>query len=136
MTLHVRYGGGGVESRLDFVKPARMVERFNRSLLGILRKYCEDRPLDWDLWLPSALHAYRVAKQTSTGASPFELLYGRKPRLPTDAACSCAPRPPTDTSEYLRRLSRKMVRARDLVDANLTAAQERQRQGLIPHVRL
>ena len=113
-----------------------LVERFNRSLLGILRKYCGDRPLDWDLWLPSALHAYRVAKQTSTGASPFELLYGRKPRLPTDVACSCATPPPTDTSEYLQRLSTEMVRARELVDANLTAAQERQRQGVTPHVRL
>ena len=109
-----------------------LVERFNRSLLSILRKYCGDRPLHWDLWLQSALHAYRVAKQTSTGASPFELLYSRKP---TDVACSCALSPPTDTSEYLRRLSTEIVRAQELVDANLTAAQERQRQSVTPYVR-
>ena len=99
-----------------------LVKRFDGSIFDILRKYCRDRPLDWDLWLPFALHAYRVSRQTSTGASPFELLYGRKPRLPTDTACKRAPPPPTDTSEYLRRLSTEIVRARELVDDNLAAA--------------
>ena len=112
----------------------RLVERLNRSLMGILRRYCADRPLEWDLWLPAALHAYRVTKQTSTGVSPFELLYGRKPRLPTDIACGSAPPVPTDTTEYLNQLHQQMNSAREIVDANLAAAQERQRHDAPVHV--
>ena len=37
---------------------------------------------DWDEQLPHALLAYRVSKQSSTGVTPFEMLYGRDVRLP------------------------------------------------------
>ena len=111
-----------------------LVERLNRSLIGILRRHCADRPLEWDLWLPAALQAYRVTKQTSTGVSPFELLYGRKPRLPTDIACGSAPPVPTDTTEYLNQLHQQMNSAREIVDANRAAAQERQRHDAPVHV--
>ena len=38
----------------------------------------------WDALLPSALLAYRVSKQESTGASPFEVLYDREPYFAID----------------------------------------------------
>ena len=37
---------------------------------------------DWDDQLPHAPLAYRVSTQSSTGVTPFELLYGREARLP------------------------------------------------------
>jgi hypothetical protein len=37
-----------------------------------------------DLYLPLVLFAYRASQQTTTGSSPFELLYGREVRLPSD----------------------------------------------------
>ncbi len=42
---------------------------------------------NWDLYLPLVLFAYRSSpnpKQASTSESPFYLLYGREPRLPSD----------------------------------------------------
>ena len=39
---------------------------------------------DWDVHLPHLLFVYRVAIQYSTRASPFYLLYGREPMLPTE----------------------------------------------------
>ncbi|KAL8620310.1 hypothetical protein ACOMHN_059910 [Nucella lapillus] len=42
----------------------------------------EERPRDWNRYLPALLFAYREVPQSSTGFSPFELLFGRTPRGP------------------------------------------------------
>lgn len=60
-----------------------MVERFNGTLKTLLRKNCSD-PQDWDTMLPFLLFAYREAPHSTTGFSPFELLYGRHVRGPLD----------------------------------------------------
>ena len=39
---------------------------------------------DWDKMIPYLLFAYREVPQSSTGFSPFELLYGREVRGPLD----------------------------------------------------
>ncbi|KAK7485620.1 hypothetical protein BaRGS_00023069, partial [Batillaria attramentaria] len=48
----------------------------------MLRKLCQDRPRDWDRFIPALLFAYREIPQDSLGFSPFELLYGRAVRGP------------------------------------------------------
>ena len=54
-----------------------MVERFNRSLLQLLRTYVEKEE-EWESHLPLALYAYRTAVHSSAGVSPFMLMYGRE----------------------------------------------------------
>lgn len=39
---------------------------------------------DWDKLIPYLLFAYREVPQSSTGFSPFELVYGRAVRGPLD----------------------------------------------------
>ena len=56
-----------------------LVERFNRSLLQLLRVYI-DKHSDWEQHLPLALYAYRTAIHSSTGVSPHMLMFGREPR--------------------------------------------------------
>ena len=56
-----------------------LVERFNQTLKSMLKKSLGKgvrREKDWDLMLPYLLFAYREVPQSSTGFSPFELLYG------------------------------------------------------------
>ncbi|XP_033096509.1 uncharacterized protein LOC117100801, partial [Anneissia japonica] len=59
-----------------------LVEKFNGTLKGMLKKMCEEKPKDWDRYIDPLLFAYREVPQESTGFSPFELLYGRSVRGP------------------------------------------------------
>lgn len=61
------------------------VERFNGLLGLILTKYLLNKPTKlWDQYLPQALFACRIRTHSTNKYSPFYLLYGRHPNLPTD----------------------------------------------------
>ena len=59
-----------------------LCEKMNGVLKNMLKKMCDERPHDWDRYLPAVLFAYREVPQESTGFSPVELLYGRQVRGP------------------------------------------------------
>ena len=61
-----------------------LVENANRQIQDILSKYIQSRQRDWDVYLPMALFAINTSVHTSTKYSPFYLMYGRIPNLPTD----------------------------------------------------
>jgi transposase InsO family protein len=52
-------------------------EKFNDTLINMLKKHAEENPDDWDKWLPFVLLAYRTRVHTTTGHTPFELMFGR-----------------------------------------------------------
>jgi predicted nucleic acid-binding protein len=60
------------------------VERFNRTLKESLKIYCEKKPGNWDKYISSICFAYNTSLNAATGFSPFYLMYGRHPRLPTE----------------------------------------------------
>ena len=47
-----------------------MVERFNRTLLQLLRTYVTTQD-DWEINFPYVLYAYRTTQHASTGFSSF-----------------------------------------------------------------
>ena len=62
-----------------------MCERFNKTLLNMLGTLNEHQKSDWKSYVPTLTHAYNAATHKSTGFAPFYLMYGRHPRLSTDA---------------------------------------------------
>ena len=60
-----------------------LCERFNNTLIQMLAKTGERFGQDWDKHLSYVLYAYRITVQESTKESPFFLVYGRDPALPT-----------------------------------------------------
>ena len=104
-----------------------MVERFNRSLLQLLRAYV-DRENDWEKYLPLVLYAYRCATHSSTGYSPFQLMYGRRPS-------SLLFSPPTafTASNYYGHIRNKLAQLQDFVQNNLAAAASQQKSAYDYH---
>ena len=62
-----------------------LVERFHCTLTDMLTKSAQQGGKDWDLRLPYVLFAYPSSPHTSTGESPFYLLYGRDTYLTSDS---------------------------------------------------
>lgn len=60
-----------------------MLKRWHGSLKGMPRKLQKDKK-DWDLYLKYLLFAYRQTPHSTTGFSPFKLIYGRNMRGPLE----------------------------------------------------
>lgn len=58
------------------------VERANRTIISILRKYVAATQKECDIKLPLVLMAIRATSHKSTGFSPFEMMTGRQMTLP------------------------------------------------------
>ena len=59
------------------------LERSHRVLEEYLRHFISYSQTDWDSWLPFATFTYNTTPHSATKFSPFELLYGHIPSLPT-----------------------------------------------------
>nr|XP_027189420.1 protein NYNRIN-like [Cicer arietinum] len=59
------------------------VEAANKNIKKIIQKMVETYK-DWHEMLPFALHGYRTSVRTSTGATPFSLVYGMEAVLPIE----------------------------------------------------
>lgn len=60
------------------------VERWNRTLKESIRTYCENKVSSWDKFVFSTCFAFNTSLNPITGFSPYYLMFGRDPRLPTD----------------------------------------------------
>ena len=61
-----------------------LVERFNKTLIDMLAKFCNERHDDWDQHLPYLMCAYHATVNESTKCSPNLLMLGRVTNLPID----------------------------------------------------
>lgn len=62
------------------------VERFNRTLLQMLGTLENKQKAHWKEYVKPLVHAYNCTRNDVTGYTPYELMFGRQPRLPLDIA--------------------------------------------------
>ncbi len=60
------------------------VERFNKTLVPMIRAYIKGQQANWDLNLGCLCAAYRATLNESTGFTPNMLMLGREVRMPGD----------------------------------------------------
>ena len=114
-----------------------LVERFNRTLIDMLAKTVEKNGRDWDVRLPYILFAYRASMQDSTQDSAFYLLYGRDPKLPTDAAmCTPVNGMYVEIDDYKSELTVGLMEAWKLAHEHILKAQRHQKKFHDCHSRM
>jgi hypothetical protein len=108
-------------SSTDHPQSDGQTERVNQIIEDMLRAYVAKKPTKWEQYLPLLEFAYNSSRHTSTGYSPFMLMYGFQPRAPIDVTFN---RDEFDsTQNFLRDMQEMLHIARD----NIKTAQDRAR---------
>ncbi len=91
-------------------KSDSVCERFNRTLIGMLGTLSEQKRQDWHKYVPHLVGVYNSTQHSSTGFSPFELMFGRKSRLPVDQYLGTNPIETEydDVGQYIEELRERM----------------------------
>ena len=113
-----------------------MTERFNSTLLNMLRTLDEPQKADWKSHVNRLVHAYNCTTHTSTGYSPYYLMHGRHPRLPVDALIgpeSLDEEP--DYDDYIDNIREQLKMAYRLASARSKVASASQKEGYDKKVR-
>jgi transposase InsO family protein len=108
------------------------VERFNRTLLGMLSAFVNEQGDDWDQHLPFVMSAYRSSVHASTGTTPNMMVHGRESNLPVDVMFPCASAytgPSGCGPEYVDWVRRALASAHDMARQHLGRSAIRQKRG-------
>eukprot|EP00731_Ephydatia_muelleri_P019467 Em0012g292a len=107
-----------------------MMERFNRTLLSMLRMAAMDDETNWDLRIQCLMLAYRTSIHEATKHTPFSLMFGREVQLPIDVmyglpACT---EQPVNVPLFVKDLRKWMSEAYERVRSHLSSEQRRHKQ--------
>ena len=78
-----------------------LTERFNRTLKTMLACFVNEHQNDWDEYLQYLAFAYNTSTHATTNYTPYEVVYGRKPKIPLDLIIENE----EDTSDEIQELN-------------------------------
>ncbi len=112
------------------------VERFNRTLLQMLKTLTERQKSNWKDALNKLIFAYNCTRCDVTGFSPFQLLFGRSPKLPIDALFGLnSDNNFQSYSEYMERWTKGMQEACEIARERANKCAERNKRNYDQRVR-
>ena len=82
--LHAKLGFCHENSSPYYTQANGQVEAINKVLKTMIQHMVGENKTSWHLQLFSALWAYRTSVKTSTGFTPFQLVYGIEAVLPIE----------------------------------------------------
>lgn len=105
------------------------VERFNRTLLGMLGTLEDKQKSKWKDFVKPLVHAYNCTRNEVTGFTPYELMFGRTPRLPVDLAFGLPLRELQHKthSQYVQGLRTRLEESFKIASKNALKTAERNR---------
>lgn len=114
------------------------VERFNRTLLNMLGTLEEKQKSKWKDYVTPLVHAYNCTRNETTGYTPYELMFGRSPRLPVDLAFGLPMNGENHQphSQYVQSLKSRLRESYSIASKNAAKASEKNKvrfdQRVIP----
>ena len=108
-----------------------LVERFNRTLLAMLAMFVSQEHDNWDDLLPFMMLAYNTTVHTSTGFTPYRLVFGDECNLPGNLVHRelRADPPPGDPGTYASWVQQALFESYDEVRAQQQRATHRQKRN-------
>ena len=107
-----------------------LVERFNKTILRMIKAYLRVEQTNWDLNLGCLAAAYRSTPQESTGLTPNMLMLGREVRLPVEimlGSLTSDMEPITRYGDYVESLRFKLKHAHDVCRKHLERSAYKQK---------
>ncbi|XP_068204955.1 uncharacterized protein [Palaemon carinicauda] len=104
------------------------LERTHQTIKNLLRKYIHSSGNEWDCDLELIMYIIRGVRNQSTGMSPFELLFGRRPRTILSSVKERILKlgdNEVPISQYISELNRKLSDLHSIAKTNLITAQEK-----------
>lgn len=105
-----------------------LVERFNRTLLNMLATTTKGHPFDWEDQLPKVCMAYNSSVHSSTGYTPFFLMFGRQARMPVDIMYGTGEHNQLPISDYALQLKKGLEEAYHTVREKLATSHEHRKK--------
>ena len=102
------------------------VEKFNRTLLSMLRTLPETFKTSWKDHVSKLSYAYNYTRHAATGYSPYHLLFGRSPRLSIDLLFNVSreEKEPASLPEYVKKWKGALPETLNIASRNAYAKAE------------
>ena len=97
-------------------------ERTHRTLATKLTPYMNDRCNNWDVMVPAIVFSMNNSVNSSTGYSPFEILYVKRPKFPLSPSVSDLKSVPKDYHQYVQQKQAYLDEIRSQVRDNAHTA--------------
>ena len=106
-----------------------MVERFNQTVIKMIRAFIDGKQNNWDLYLGCLAGAYRSSLHESTGYTPNMLMLGREVRIPVDLLFEQPKHPGVSYGEFVESVQHNLCQAHHQARKWLGRSAERQEEN-------